>query len=266
MITRWRIVSRPRQVGRLQQLGRLLQLAGRARRTGSARGPSRSARLARPSATVANCSISSTPTPDSATARIVGISRLTTTGARPSESSSMSTNLRLRDERLGEHEHLLLAAGERARRERRGACSSSGNSSSAYARPASASSRAQRVGRDAQVVLDGQLRQQAPALGHDRDAGRADPLRAGGRSGRARRAAPCRRVGRSTPPTASTRLDLPAPLGPSSAVTSPGGISSETLAHDRPAAARDGQVLEHAARSPLTLGAPRRPRCRGRPA
>src|SRR5262245_3454720 len=35
-------------------------------------------------------------------------------------------------------------------------------------------------------------------------------------------------AGRSTPPTASTRLDLPAPLGPSRAVTSPGGMSIET--------------------------------------
>jgi hypothetical protein len=46
--------------------------------------------LARPRATVANCSISSTPVPDPAMVRITGISRLTTTGARPSDSSSIS--------------------------------------------------------------------------------------------------------------------------------------------------------------------------------
>ncbi|HTX27375.1 MAG TPA: hypothetical protein VME19_10190 [Streptosporangiaceae bacterium] len=46
--------------------------------------------LARPSATVANCSISRIPVPDSATAAITGIRRLTTTGARPSDSSSIS--------------------------------------------------------------------------------------------------------------------------------------------------------------------------------
>src|SRR5580704_16435382 len=46
--------------------------------------------LARPRATVANCSISSTPVPDSATAAMTGISRPTTTGARPRDSSSMS--------------------------------------------------------------------------------------------------------------------------------------------------------------------------------
>ena len=45
---------------------------------------------ARPSATVANCSISSTPVPDSATPAMTGISRLTTTGARPRDSSSIS--------------------------------------------------------------------------------------------------------------------------------------------------------------------------------
>jgi hypothetical protein len=46
--------------------------------------------LARPRATVANCSISSTPVPDSVTVRMTGISRLTTTGARPRDSSSIS--------------------------------------------------------------------------------------------------------------------------------------------------------------------------------
>src|SRR5436309_3443 len=35
-------------------------------------------------------------------------------------------------------------------------------------------------------------------------------------------------VGRSTPATVSTRVDFPAPFGPSSAVISPGGIRSDT--------------------------------------
>jgi hypothetical protein len=39
--------------------------------------------LARPRATVANCSISSTPVPDSAMVRMTGISRLTTVEAEP---------------------------------------------------------------------------------------------------------------------------------------------------------------------------------------
>ena len=39
------------------------------------------------------------------------------TGASPSESSSMRMKLRLRHERLGEDEHLLLAARQRSRRE-----------------------------------------------------------------------------------------------------------------------------------------------------
>jgi hypothetical protein len=39
--------------------------------------------LAKPSATVANCSVSRTPVPSPPTARITGIRRLTTTGARP---------------------------------------------------------------------------------------------------------------------------------------------------------------------------------------
>ena len=40
--------------------------------------------------------------------------------------------------------------------------------------PASASLAVERVGGDAQVVGDGELGQQAPALGHDGDAGLAD--------------------------------------------------------------------------------------------
>ena len=72
--------------------------------------------FASPSATVANCSISSTPTPDSATSRIVGIRRLITTRREPERELVDQHEPRLGDERLGEHEHLLLAARQRARR------------------------------------------------------------------------------------------------------------------------------------------------------
>ena len=48
------------------------------------------------------------------------------------------------------------------------------------------------------------------------------------RPGRGRSAGPSPPAARRTPPTASTRLDLPAPFGPSRAVTSPAGMSIVT--------------------------------------
>ena len=84
------------------------------RGSGSGRPRARRRSSRAPSATCANCSIRRTPTPVAATASSTGARRLTTTGARPSESSSTRITFGLRDERLGEHDHLLLAAGEQA--------------------------------------------------------------------------------------------------------------------------------------------------------
>jgi hypothetical protein len=73
----------------LQQFGVVAEFAGRAGEADPAALHDVGV-LARPRATVANCSISSTPVPDSAMAAITGIRRLTTTGARPSDNSSIS--------------------------------------------------------------------------------------------------------------------------------------------------------------------------------
>ncbi len=134
---------------------------------------------------------------------------------------------RMGHERLREHDHLLLAARERA-------------------------------GRIVEALLElGEQLERALALGRRRPRSTACRWRrgdsrprsargaAGGPRGRSRArpggSAPdaCRRKsssssstfpasGFSTPPIASTMLDLPAPLGPSSAVISPEGMSSET--------------------------------------
>ena len=102
----------------------------------------------------------------------------------------------------------------------------------------------ERVGRDAEVVLDRQPGQQPPALGHDRDAGAADLLGPPAREVVRRPAARGRWSTRSTPPTASTSDDLPAPFGPSSVVISPGGIVERDVVQHAPSAARDAQLLE----------------------
>ena len=153
-----RLLAATEQVGGVEQLGLVLELLRRpvvadpaaledvgglrerrARRARTARSGGRRRRVA-------------------ATASSTGTRRLTTTGARPSESSSTSITFGLRDERLGEHDHLLLAAGERARHATVQRFSSSGKSSSACAIPLFAPRSVERVGRDAQVVLDGEAR------------------------------------------------------------------------------------------------------------
>ena len=128
--------------------------------------------------------------------------------------------------------------------------------------PALRLARVERVRRDAQVLLDGEPGQQPPALGHDRDAGAADVL-----------GPPAREVGvaeqdraadstRSTPPTASTSVDLPAPFGPSSVVISPGGIASETSCSTAAAAARDARSSNRSSGLGRFRGAHRRlPHC-----
>ena len=69
-------------------------------------------------------------------------------------------------------------------------------------------------------------------------------------------------TGLMIPPTDSTMLDLPAPLGPSSAVTSPAGISSDTSRTTlRPPRATVSPSSASTSRAVLTR---RPPRCRGR--
>ena len=84
---------------------------------------------------------------------------------------------RLGDQRLGQHDHLLLAAGQGAGQ--RGQPLGELREQLQDLRPARLGRLArQGVAGHPQVVLHGQVREQAAALGDDRDAGLADALRA----------------------------------------------------------------------------------------
>ena len=178
-----------------------------------------------------------------ATASSVGTSRLTTTGARPSESSSTSTIFGSRDERLGEHDHLLLAAREQARRRRSSASRARGR---ARARRRSRSSRPRG---SSEYVATRRLSSTVSSGRSRRPSGTTATPAARTCSGRrpVRSRSPSRTlppVVRSTPPTASTSVDLPAPFAPSRVVTWPGRDLQRDLVHDRPPAAGDGELLE----------------------
>ena len=97
---------------------------------------------------------------------------------------------------------------------------------------------AERVRRDAQVVLDRELRQQPPAFGDDRHTGSRAPL--GPPARRSRSPSSTRpAVGRRMPATASTSDDLPAPFGPEQSRDLARRDLERDVAHDRPPAARD---------------------------
>jgi hypothetical protein len=84
---------------------------------------------------------------------------------------------RLGDQGLGQHDHLLLAAGQGAG-QRAQPLAQLGEQLEDLLTAGPGSLGGQGVAGHAQVVLDGQVGQQAAALGDDRDAGLADPLRA----------------------------------------------------------------------------------------
>ena len=156
----------------------------------------------------------------------VGTRRLTTTGARPSESSSTSRNFG-RETSACASTTICCSPPESVRATAFQRVSSCGKSSSAYSMPVLRllAARARRSRRAGCPRPSGRAAGGGPR-------GRSRP-RPRGSARAAGASAPCRQrgrrppVGRSTPPTASTSVDLPAPFGPSSVVTSPGGISSE---------------------------------------
>ena len=77
---------------------------------------------------------------------------------------------RVGDERLCEHDHLLLAAGEQPAGDLP-ALLELGEQLERLRDPALRIALGERVGRHAEVVLDGEPGEQAPAFGDDRDAG-----------------------------------------------------------------------------------------------
>ena len=70
------------------------------------------------------------------------------------------------------------------------------------------------IGADEQVLLDGQAREDAPALGHQRDAAAHAAVRGQPADRRRRRSAPRRAAPAAAPAIASSSVVLPAPLAP----------------------------------------------------
>ena len=186
------------------------------------------ARLGEPSATCTNCSIRSTPTPSAAAASSAGISRCTTTGASPSDSSSTSMNFG-RETSACASTTICCSPPESVRAvalppRLRGAGRARARARSLPSRPRARARRSRRA-------CCPRPSARAGAAGPRGRSRRPPAGSAPGRSLVRLRAVDASRRLRSvrrTPPTASTIVDLPAPFGPSSVVTAPGGISSET--------------------------------------
>ena len=154
----------------------------------------------------------------------------TTAGARPSESSSIISSLRLRQERLREREHLLLAAGQRRRPARRRARAGSGRSRTTSRVELAAFARRPRTSQSpsTQVLPHRQRREDAASARHVRRRRAGDLVRRHVRDvasveARSRRPTPPER-----PLIARSSVDLPAPFVPSSATISPSSTSKST--------------------------------------
>ena len=134
---------------------------------------------------------------------------------------------RVRHERLGEHDHLLLAA-----RQRPGGVVEPLLELGEQLQRALVAGVGIAAGAACKWRREGSRPRSAPGAAVD-PPGRSRARPRGSAPGACRRSRGSSSItlpaaGFSTPPIASTMLDLPAPLGPSSAVISPEGISSET--------------------------------------
>ena len=132
--------------------------------------------LASPSATCANCSISRIADPGARDLLERRHEALHDDRRQAQRELVDDHDPRPRDERLGEDDHLLLAAREQARRRLPARLELAGRARARSAIRALRSLARERVRRDAQVVLHRQLGQQPPPLGDDRDARGADRL------------------------------------------------------------------------------------------
>src|ERR1700722_14379632 len=170
--------------------------------------------------------MSSTPTPLAATERITGISWLTITGARPSDSSSMSMYCGC-ETRAWASTTICCSPPDSSRAGTGSRSASRGNSSSARARPSAAACL------DSVYVATLMLSSTDRSGSSRRPSGTIATPAARIFSGRLPASSRPSTVtdpgrGRITPPTARTRDDLPAPFGPSSAVTCPAGTLMDT--------------------------------------
>ena len=160
--------------------GRLRAGAAPRSRPRSRPGPTSStyARAAASSATFAFCSTTSTVSPSSSFSSLtIRKSSWTMVGASPSDGSSSISSRGRADERAGEREHLLLAAAQRARLLVAAALQPGEVLEDARRLLAQRAPLAADVRAHAEVLPDGQLREEAAALGNVRDAGARDRVR-----------------------------------------------------------------------------------------
>ena len=160
---------------------------------------------------------------------------------------------RLGDERAGDRELLLLAAGQRPRREARTSAAAPGT-----ARARARARRPRAPGRGSRSCRAPGSR---PRSASRRCAGPRRRARSrGGRSPRSRARRAARRGRRSRPPTAATRptiaasvVDLPAPFGPTRPTISPSPTSRLSVLHGRRAAVPDRELTdaEHRPSAPV---------------
>jgi hypothetical protein len=175
---------------------------------------------------VANCSISSTPTPVATTARMTGISWLTITGARPRESSSMRMYFGC-ETRAWARTTICCSPPDSSRAGTVSRSPSRGNSSSARARPSAAACLVSEY--VATLMFSSTDRSGSSRRPSGTIATPAARIFSGRRpASSVPSSATEPGLGLSTPPTASTSEDLPAPFGPSRAVTSPAGTKMVT--------------------------------------
>src|SRR3984957_2623442 len=168
----------------------------------------------------------STPMPDSTRERITGMSWFTITGARPRESSSMRMNLGWETSACASTT-ICCSPPDSSRAGTVSRWPSRGYSSRARARPSAAACL------DSVYVATLMLSSTDRSGSSRRPSGTIATPAARIFSGRLPASSRPSTVtdpgrGRITPPTARTRDDLPAPFGPSSAVTCPAGTLMDT--------------------------------------
>ena len=135
----------------------------------------------------------------------------------------------LRHERLGQRQHLLLAAGEEAGR--LGVALGQDREQLQHLGPGGFDAGrvlAERPGGEAEVLVDGDGGEDPLAARHERDAGPGHGFGVGAGDVAPVEGTPCRRSGSMSPETAFSSVDFPAPLVPRRATISPSSTSKST--------------------------------------
>ena len=160
---------------------------------------------------------------------MISMSASTSTGARPSDISSMSSMLRTRHERAGDRDLLLLAAGEQSGEIGRSARARRGSIVRTLFEIGIDLTVGAQIRAHAQVVFDRQRSEEPSSLRYLHHAG-ALTTRSGSSpvSVRVTVAMPFRSRSSTSPLIAPSSVDFPAPFEPMSATISPGSMRSDT--------------------------------------